>query len=50
MVAPKLTEGEKSPTWVKCLIRRKSNLEILMSIYGLNGWLVLTCPGKKLTK
>ncbi len=31
--APKSTEGEKSPTWVKCSIRRNSNIEILMSIY-----------------
>ncbi len=42
-VAPESTEGEKSPTWVKCSVRKKSNIEILMTIYDLLGiqWLVL---------
>ncbi len=42
-MAPESTEGEKSPTWVKCFIRRKSNIEILLAIYDLMGsyWLVL---------
>ncbi len=42
-MAPESTEGEKSPTWVKCFIRRKSNIEVLMTIYGLMGsyWIVL---------
>ncbi len=35
--APESTEGEKSSTWIKCSIRRKSNREILMSIYGFMG-------------
>ncbi len=42
--SPESNEGEKSPTWVKCLIRKKSNIEVLMIIYGLMGsyyWLVL---------
>jgi hypothetical protein len=38
-VAPESTEGEKSPTEVKCFIRRKSNLDILMTIYGF--WKVI---------
>ncbi len=43
MVAPELTEGEKSPTWVKCSVRKKSNIKVLMTIYGFMGsyWLVL---------
>jgi hypothetical protein len=43
MGAQESTEGEKSPTWVKCSIRKKSNIEILMTIYGFMGsyWLVL---------
>jgi hypothetical protein len=43
MGALESTEGEKSPTWVECLIRKKFNIEILMTIYGLMGsyWLVL---------
>jgi hypothetical protein len=36
-VAPETSECEKSPTWIKCLNCRKSNIEILMSIYGLMG-------------
>jgi hypothetical protein len=33
--ALKLIKGEKSPTLVKCSIRRNSNIEILMFIYVL---------------
>ncbi len=42
-VAPESTEGEKSPTQVKCSIRFKSNNEFFMSIYGFLGslWVVL---------
>ncbi len=48
-VASESTEGEKSPTQVKCSVRKKSNIEILMSIYGFLGtyWLVLMVPCKK---
>ncbi len=51
-MAPKSTKGEKSLTWVKCLIRRKWNLEILMIIYGFleSYWLVLMGPCEKLMK
>ncbi len=43
MMAPESTEGEKLPTWVKCSMNKKSNIKILMSIYGLMGsyWVVL---------
>jgi hypothetical protein len=43
MGAPESTEGEKSSTWVKYSIRKKSNIEILMTIYGFMGsyWIVL---------
>ncbi len=42
-MAPKSTKGEKSPTWVKCSMNEKSNIEALMTIYGFMGsyWLVL---------
>ncbi len=42
-MAPESTEGEKSPTWVKCSVRKKSNIEILMTIYGFvdSYWSVL---------
>jgi hypothetical protein len=33
-MAPESTKGEKSPTCFKCLIRKKSNIEILMIMYG----------------
>jgi hypothetical protein len=37
------TEGEKSQTCVKCVNCRKSNIKILMTIYGLMGsyWFIL---------
>jgi DNA relaxase NicK len=43
MVAPESIEGEKSPTWVKFSVRRKSNIEVLMNIYSFMGsyWFVL---------
>jgi hypothetical protein len=51
-VAPESTEGEKSPTWVKCSIHKKSNIEILMIIYGFMGsyWLVLMGFQEKIKK
>jgi hypothetical protein len=49
MGAPESTEGEKSSTSVKCSINKKSNIEILMIIYGFMGsyWLVLMGSFKK---
>ncbi len=48
-MAPESTEGEKSPTWVKCLVRKKSNIEILLAVYSFLGsyWLVLMRPCEK---
>jgi hypothetical protein len=42
-MAPESTEGENSPTWVKCSIHKKSNSEILMTICSFMGsyWIVL---------
>jgi hypothetical protein len=39
-------EGVKSPTWVKCSVRKKSNIEVPMSKYGFLGsyWTVLIRP------
>jgi hypothetical protein len=43
MGSPESTEGEKSPTWVNCSVRKKSNIEILMTIFGFleSYWLFL---------
>ncbi len=42
-MAPKLTEGEKSPTQVKWSFRKKLNFDVLMTINGFMGnyWFVL---------
>ncbi len=48
--SPESTKDEKSPTWVKSSVRKKSNIEVLMTIHGFMGsyWLVLMGSCEKL--